>query len=370
MGHSYRAVQWNPQKRRYDLLLAAGVALYLALFVGLGFLVHPEATAETLLIRGCGTCALLLLHVVLAIGPLARLDSRWLPLLYNRRHLGVTTCGLAVLHGGFALIQFHAFGDVNPFVSLLTANPRWDSIAQFPFQPLGAAALVILVLMASTSHDFWLANLTAPVWKALHMLVYIAYTLIVLHVALGALQAETSPLLAGALGCGVLTLGALHTLAARRDVQDERAAATRGVAGAAPPDTTWLDACAVNDVPEGRARVIVAGGERIAIFRDRGRLSALSGVCQHQNGPLGEGRIVDGLVVCPWHGYQYKPSCGCSPAPFHERVPTFRLRIHSGRVQVDPKPLPLGTETEPLASEPVADEEQSDVPSTPNEQRP
>ena len=56
---------------------------------------------------------------------------------------------------------------------------------------------MILFLMAATSHDFWMANLTAPVWKSLHMLVYLAYGLLVLHVTLGVLQAETSPVLAG-----------------------------------------------------------------------------------------------------------------------------------------------------------------------------
>ena len=55
-----------------------------------------NATIETQLIRALGTCALLLLHVILAIGPLARLDRRFLPLLYNRRHLGVTMFLLAL----------------------------------------------------------------------------------------------------------------------------------------------------------------------------------------------------------------------------------------------------------------------------------
>lgn len=353
MGHAYRAVQWNPQKRRYDVVLAVGVALYLACFIGLGALFQPEATAETQLIRGLGTAAFLLLHVVLAVGPLARLDTRWLPLLYNRRHLGVTVCALACLHGGFALVQFHAFGDVNPFVSLLTANPRYDSVAQFPFEALGAAALVILVLMAATSHDFWLANLTAPTWKALHMLVYVAYALLVMHVALGALQAETSPVLATLLALGAVSLGVLHWTAARRDQRDDRSATPTRVTSHDDP-APWLDVCAVGDLREGRARVVLAAGERIAVFRAGGRLSALSGVCQHQNGPLGEGRIVDGLVVCPWHGYQYRPSCGRSPEPFHERVPTFRVRIEGERVLVDPRPLPLGTETPPVPLPSVA----------------
>ena len=343
MGHTYRTVQWNPNKRRYDLAIAAGVVVFLGAFIGISAATNPEATAETLLIRGLGAAAVTLLHLILAIGPLARLDRRFLPVLYNRRHLGVTMASLAFLHGAFATVQFHAFGDTNPIVSLFTANERVDSFANFPFQPLGAIALVILLLMAATSHDFWLANLTAPVWKALHMFVYLAYALVVAHVALGTLQAETSPVLAGLTAAGALSLIGLHVVSAVRDRADERTQLREEAAA--------IDACAVSEVPEGRARVVVIGGERVAIFRDRGRLSALSGVCQHQNGPLGEGRVIDGLVVCPWHGYQYKPDCGCSPEPFHEKVPTFRIEVKDGRVLVDPRPLPLGTITEPVLIE-------------------
>ena len=173
MAHAFRAVGWNRQKRIYDGTLAALVVMYCAVFVGAGFALRPEATAETLILRALGTCAFLMLHVVLCIGPLCRLDSRFLPLLYNRRHLGVATFGVGLLHGLFTLVQYHALGDTDPFTSLFTANRRFDSVAQFPFELLGVGALAILFLMAATSHDFWLGQLTAPLWKALHTLVYV-----------------------------------------------------------------------------------------------------------------------------------------------------------------------------------------------------
>ncbi|HWQ32669.1 MAG TPA: Rieske 2Fe-2S domain-containing protein [Blastocatellia bacterium] len=340
MSHTYVAVGWNRQKRIYDLVMVAGIALYLALFVGLGALVHPNATIETLLIRGFGTCALLLLHVVLCIGPLCRLNRRFLPLLYNRRHLGVTTFILGLAHGGFALIQFHALGNVNPLVSLLVSNTRYLSLANFPFQQLGLAALVILFLMAATSHDFWLNNLTAPVWKRLHMLVYPAYGLLVAHVTLGALQSETSPLLAAALGLGMATVLSLHLAAAQRERRTDEPLTRKN-------DEGLVDVCSVAEIPNNRACIATVSGERVAIFKYDGRVSAISNVCQHQNGPLGEGRIIDGCVTCPWHGYQYRPDSGTSPPPFTEKVPTFRVKVVNGRVLLDPKPLPPGTYTEP-----------------------
>jgi sulfoxide reductase heme-binding subunit YedZ len=333
---AYRAVGWNRQKRRYDGVLAGGVFACLALLVGGGALVQPAATVETLLIRAFGVTALVLLHVVLSIGPLCRLDRRLLPLLYNRRHLGVTMCLVALAHGVFALVQFHAGGVVNPFVSVLSSGD-WTSAADVPFQLFGAAALAILVLMAATSHDFWLHTLTAPVWKGLHMSVYAAYALIVTHVAFGALQSERHWALAAALGAGACWIVALHLTAAARERR----------ADVPPPSAPGVDVCAVQDIPNTRAVTACVSGERVAVFRNGDRLSAVSSVCQHQNGPLGEGKIVNGCIVCPWHGYEYRPETGASPPPFTERIPTFRVRIERGRVLVDPRPNPPGTFVEP-----------------------
>src|SRR6266516_2727293 len=216
MSTEYRAISWNRQKKIYDVVVVSLLLTYVLVFIGVGAWRNPTATAETLLIRAFGTAAFLFLHVVLCIGPLARLDRRFLPLLYDRRHLGVTTFLMGLAHGGFALVQFHALGDVNPLVSLFSSNLRYDSVADFPFQALGFFALIILFLMAATSHDFWLRNLSAPMWKRLHMLVYMAYALLVAHVTLGALQSETSPVLASALILGVATVLSLHLAAAFR----------------------------------------------------------------------------------------------------------------------------------------------------------
>ncbi|HVS14201.1 MAG TPA: Rieske 2Fe-2S domain-containing protein [Thermoanaerobaculia bacterium] len=341
MSAGYRAVQWTPHKKLYDLLLGSSVLLWVGAFVGLGAALRPGATIETLVIRAFGTCAIFLLHVTLSIGPLARLDARFLPLLYNRRHLGVTLFLVALVHGGFSIVQFHALGNVSPLVSVLTSNGRYQSVAQFPFQPLGLAALALLFLLAATSHDFWLHNLTAPVWKRLHMGVYLAYALIVMHVALGALVSECHPALAALLGAGMVWLIAIHLLAAQR----ERAADANELRS--ERDDRWVDACALAEIPEKRARIALIGGERVAIFRWDGKVSAVSNVCQHQNGPLGEGRIVDGCITCPWHGFQYRPEDGASPAPFTEKVPTFKVRVVGKRVLVYPHPNPAGTRVEP-----------------------
>lgn len=344
MSVQYGAISWNRNKKTYDLVVLSLLLVYLALFVGVGAWTNPAATAETLLIRGFGTAAFLLLNCVLCIGPLARLNRRFLPLLYNRRHLGVATFLVGLAHGGFSLFQFHALGNVSPLVSLFISNPRYGSVAGFPFQSLGFFALVILFLMAATSHDFWLRNLSAPAWKRLHMLVYAAYALLVAHIALGALQSEKSPLLAAALFVSVALVLSLHLAAAHKEARVDglkRKVAADG----------FVEVCEVNRIPETCAAVVSLAGERVAVFRYDGKVSAISNVCQHQNGPLGEGRILDGCVTCPWHGYQYRPENGAAPAPFKERVPTFPVKVVDGKVFVNPKPNPPGTYVEPATTQ-------------------
>jgi sulfoxide reductase heme-binding subunit YedZ len=343
MSTTYRTVGWNPQKRRYDAIAASVVGGYLGTFLGVEVVARPELTIETLLIRAFGSAAFVLLHVILCIGPLARLDRRFLPLLYNRRHLGVMMFTLALAHGVFGIVQFHGFGTLDPLVSVLISNGRYGTIAAWPFQPFGLAALVILFLMAATSHDFWLHNLTAPVWKALHMCVYLAYTLIVLHVMFGVLQGETTPAFGWMVAIGVCTVLSLHVAAGLREVPADRESTSRSNSG-----DEFVDVCGLDDIPERRAIIACLSGERVAIFRYDGKVSALSNVCQHQNGPLGEGRIVRDCVVCPWHGYEYLPASGASPAPFTEKVPTFNVRLANGRVLVHPRPNAPGTFVEPV----------------------
>ena len=102
-------------------------------------------------------------------------------------------------------------------------------------------------------------------------------------------------------------------------------------------------------IPDGRAIVVRPPDcEPVAIFRDGQRMSATTNLCAHQNGPLGEGRIVDGCITCPWHAYQYRMEDGCAPPPFTERIATYRLRLAGSRLLLDPRPNPPGTFVEPV----------------------
>ncbi|MFO1501896.1 MAG: ferric reductase-like transmembrane domain-containing protein [Verrucomicrobiota bacterium] len=271
MALDYTAIQWNRQKRIYDLTLAFVVGAFLIVFTAITKLRFPLVTDEILLIRAFGTAAFGLLHVILCIGPLCRLQPRLLPLLYNRRHAGVTMALLAIGHAALVVITYHAGGDAHPILSVFTANPTTLSIAGVPFQAFGAIALVILLMLAATSHDFWLANLGGPVWKSLHMLVYVAYGFLLLHVAFGILQAELSPLYTLSVAGGLATVLGLHLTAALKEAPLDRAVVGR--ANGPISLAGFVDVCAVEDIPENRARIVRVSGERIAIFKYERKLS-------------------------------------------------------------------------------------------------
>ncbi len=388
MTNQYHLVAWNKHKRVYDAVVLGAVAVFLVVHIGVSLaLADAPPDPAVLLMRALGGAAITLLHVVLCIGPLARLSEMFLPLLYNRRHLGVTMFLVGLAHAAVALFYYGLWGTQDPLHAVFFAGRSFGSIEAFPFELLGLAGLGVLFVMAATSHDFWLVQLSPRVWKGLHMLVYAAYAAVVFHAALGGLRdgGGTGGLAGLALlGAGAVVVSGLHVASGLREVVrdtaaprlDEVAADVTGPApaavtarGAAPAGAqparlvtdeagVWVDLGPVTDIPENRARVVcLADRERIAVFRSQGKVSAVTNVCAHQGGPLGEGEIVNGCITCPWHGYQYLAHNGQSPPPYSEKIATYRVRIVADRVQVDPRPLPPGTPVEPAVFAAQPDDE-------------
>src|SRR5262250_2641218 len=129
MSAGFRAVQWNQAKLVYDSILLASVALYISSYLTLVYWLDPPKdlpAAIDLRIRAFGTCAFFMLTIILSIGPLARLDRRFLPLLYNRRHFGVLTFCVAALHFSF-MLEWYISQDVLP--SLYDELPKVSTTA-------------------------------------------------------------------------------------------------------------------------------------------------------------------------------------------------------------------------------------------------
>lgn len=336
MSAGYVPVSWNRHKRVYDAAAGAFALLFVGTYVVASktvFAGSQSLSDEVLLIRALGSCAIVLLHVILCIGPGARLWPTLAPLLYNRRHLGVMTFLIALCHGVLAIGYYHGFGNLNPLVSLFQTSLHIESMRTLPYQLFGFAGLGIMFLMAATSHDFWLNNLSALVWKRLHMMIYVAYPLLIAHVAFGALQAGHDAAPAAFLSVGAGLVCTLHLVSGWRERSRDRRRSD--------PVEGWIDGGDPSTIPDGRARMICSGrGERLALFRKGDQLFATTNLCAHQGGPLSEGRIIGGCITCPWHGWQYRPEDGCSPPPFKERVAIHQVRVVAGRALVNPTPSP------------------------------
>lgn len=345
MSVKYVPVQWNSYKWGYDavVLCAVGIFIWVFLMIDPATLGHERPVSDAIRnARAFGACAFALLTAILCIGPLARLNPRFLPLLYNRRHVGVITAAVATTHAFFVLGWYFSFSPVDRFETVLFANTSYaQGVAGFPFEAFGIFALLSLLILAATSHDFWMKFLTPPVWKGLHYLIYPAYASVVAHVAWGSLLDRDNSAFAWIVYLGAGLVVGLHMAAAlsRRGPVSE---VSEGLVSVGDPNT----------IAEGRARIVtLPSGDRVAVFRHADTLYAIGNACAHQNGPLGEGRVENCLVTCPWHGFQYDLRNGQSPAPFTEKIPTYNLTLENQMLFVDPEPNPPGSPTNPVKLE-------------------
>jgi hypothetical protein len=150
-------VGWTRAKLVRETLVLRAVALELRAYRGSGRpawgRAHPS-TGGPLAIRASGNCAPPLLTLAPAVGPLARLDRRFFPLLSNRRHLGGIT---AFEVGGRAMQALgwrFAYSPLPAWGAVLVPEKTLGQARGFPFIPFGRAALAILAVLAGTSHDF------------------------------------------------------------------------------------------------------------------------------------------------------------------------------------------------------------------------
>lgn len=75
--------------------------------------------------------------------------------------------------------------------------------------------------------------------------------------------------------------------------------------------TSLVNLGTISAIPPGQGRTYVVGTAEIAIFRQRnGRIFAMQNRCPHRQGPLSEGLVGDGKVICPLHSHHFNMECG------------------------------------------------------------
>jgi nitrite reductase (NADH) small subunit len=77
-------------------------------------------------------------------------------------------------------------------------------------------------------------------------------------------------------------------------------------------------------------------GERtVAVCNLGGRVHAFQGECPHRNGPLGQGNLADGNLICPWHGWEFSCSTGQSDVDPAVKLERFAVEVKGDEVFVD-----------------------------------
>lgn len=98
----------------------------------------------------------------------------------------------------------------------------------------------------------------------------------------------------------------------------------------------WFRVLDLDELPEGRVKTVVAGHKSLALTHHQGQYGALDNRCPHQGGPLGEGSIENGLLRCPWHGWDYCPLTGQPPGDLDvdDALETFPVEVRDDGVYV------------------------------------
>lgn len=93
--------------------------------------------------------------------------------------------------------------------------------------------------------------------------------------------------------------------------------------------------CSASEVPaEGEVAEFAVQGRALCVAHVNGAIAVLDGVCPHEGGPLGEGIVEDGRVVCPWHAYAFDIHSGVADQDSEVKAEVFEAKIEGGELRV------------------------------------
>jgi nitrite reductase/ring-hydroxylating ferredoxin subunit/uncharacterized membrane protein len=114
----------------------------------------------------------------------------------------------------------------------------------------------------------------------------------------------------------------------------ERVGVTHAVVDAPEGFTPVLASSALG---EGSMQRVKMNDTDLLLVRQHGRVCALAHQCAHLGGPLSEGTLKDGTVVCPWHGSEFRlDDGGVVNGPSTHPQPCFTVRERNGQIEVEP----------------------------------
>jgi NAD(P)H-dependent nitrite reductase small subunit len=88
------------------------------------------------------------------------------------------------------------------------------------------------------------------------------------------------------------------------------------------------------DLPIGKSAIISAGEDEIALFNYKGKYYAVTNKCPHRGAPLGEGRIEEGIVICPNHEWRFKLESGANMQNPELFIPTYPVKVKNENIYI------------------------------------
>lgn len=365
---------WNKYK--------VDTVIFFLLFLGLSLtkLRYSDVDEMILLLRFASASAFFFLSFALVIGPLSRFSSFFLDFYRYRRHIGVTTYFLGLLHAeivvvyifqgdikSLQLVSYTYFGLTTIYILTFMAATSWNYLQKhvsllwwsvlhgFAFtiyfgfvynffavtaeyansiQKILPVIFIILWLLFS---PWAIARFVLPKvngWKQLHVLVYIAYISVVTHAWYAAVSYQDSWIKYGFLTIVgfVISLHAIGWIKMLVEWLNRKHYEPIELNG-----EKYYEIDDINNFVEGVGKKYVINRVPIAVFKLKDKFIAVSNICAHQGGPIYQGKIVNGYIECPWHNWQYSIENGCGPEGFADCIPYFPTLVQDDKLFVSLK---------------------------------
>ncbi len=100
------------------------------------------------------------------------------------------------------------------------------------------------------------------------------------------------------------------------------------------PELQWIDVYEDDELWDGEKVAVDANGRGILLVRVAGRLAAYADACPHKGTPLSDGHLVDGVLTCNVHRWEFDAKSGASINPVGKPLSCFPVRVEGGRIFV------------------------------------
>ena len=88
------------------------------------------------------------------------------------------------------------------------------------------------------------------------------------------------------------------------------------------------------DLEIGKSAIIEVGGKEIALFNYKGNFYAIDNTCPHRGAPLGEGRIEEGILICPNHEWRFELKSGWCPQNPELSTEIYPIKVHDEKIYI------------------------------------